>query len=180
MPHPDAWRAFPLMQLPLRDSSHEETCVVCRDIWWRSAMAYHEATHAAVALDLGLGVEFVAIDEAKEIEVTKLEASLYPLIKAGMKIPALATRLDERSLRTAPRAVLVSMVAPSCVVTGMPQVDEYAAIEATIGAERAKRLDLDPDEILDEAKLVVSKGVVQDRVLALATDLAKSGWVDLA
>ena len=55
----------------------------CSRTWMLSAYAFHEASHAAVALDLGLTVEFTAIDAQQEIEVTRLEASLYPLIRAG-------------------------------------------------------------------------------------------------
>ena len=130
-----------------------------------------------MALDLGLGVEFVAIDEEQEIEVTKIEASLYPLIRAGMKVPAMCTRLDERSLRREPRKVLISMAAPSCVQTGHKLVDEYAAVEACIAVERARVLGFDPEEILDQAKQSVER--VEGQILGLAGRLAKTGWVDL-
>jgi hypothetical protein len=167
------------MDLPLVDSSHEEKCGVCREVWHRSALAYHEATHAAVALDLGLKVEFVAIDEDREVTVTKLEAALYPIIRTGMKIPALCTRLDERSLRDSPEKVLVAMAAPSCVLTGHRQVDDYAGMESFIAVRLMKAKGIDPDEVLDLALRTVEQPVVQDRVLELANGLAETGWVDL-
>lgn len=174
------WRKFKLVELPVADweRPHFEKCVVCRELWHRSAMAYHEATHAAVALDLGLRVEFVAIDEDQEIEVTRLEAALYPVIRAGMKVPAMCTRLDPKSLRRAPKRVLVAMVAPSCVHTGHRQVDNYAALEALIAVQAMEIKGFDRDEILDWAKRSVEAS--QETILHLATQLAETGWVDLS
>lgn len=173
------WDAFPLMKLPLVDSSHEEKCMRCRALWHLSALAYHEATHAAVALDLGLKVEFVAIDENREVEVTKLEATLYPIIKAGMKIPAQVTRLDPKSLRDEPINVMVAMVAPSCVTTGHPQIDDYAAMESFIAVRLMRAQGIDADAVLDRALREVKKTAVQDHVLELAELLSQTGWVDL-
>ena len=110
---------------------------------------------------------------------TKTEASLYPLIRAGDIVPAVATRLNDDDLRHKPKMVLISMAAPSCVKTGHRIVDEYAAVEACIAVERARATGQDPDEILDRAKLVVQEVRVQDQILDLATQLAKTGWVDL-
>ena len=108
-----------------------------------------------------------------------MEASLYPLLRPGDKVPAVATRLSEDALRHQPKQVLIAMAAPSCVKTGHAIVDEYAAVEACIASERAKVTGHDPDEILDRAKAVVDGVQVQDRILELATQLAKTGWVDL-
>ena len=182
MPPLDDWEPFELREVPLseQDEQHSRTCFACERKWTLSAFAVHEATHAAVALDLGLRPLFVAIDAEQEIEVTKTEASLYPLIKAGMKIPAVCTRLDDRDITRSPKKVLTAMAAPSCVRTGHRVVDEYAAVESCIAVERARALDLDPDEILDWAQRTVSRPPVQDHILALAARLAQTGWVDLA
>jgi hypothetical protein len=161
------------------DSSHEEKCMRCRSLWHLSALAYHEATHAAAALDLGLKVEFVAIDDEREVEVTKLEATLYPIIKAGMKVPATLTRLGEKSLRDEPINVMVAMVAPSCVHTGHRQIDDYAAMESFIAVQLMQQRGIDSGGVLDRALRVVQKTVVQDHVLELAELLAATGWVDL-
>jgi hypothetical protein len=179
-PRPD-WKAFELLELPLHEveAAHFETCMVCKPQWHRSAFAYHEATHAAVAQHLDLPVEFVAIDEEQEIEVTAEEAALYPVIHPGMKIPALGTRLSPGTLRRHPVRVLTAMVAPSCVSTGYPHVDSYAAVEACIGVESAKARGFDPDMILDRAKRTVELLPVQKQILHLAGWLALAGWVDL-
>ena len=173
------WDTFDLVELPIAEweRSHFEKCMVCQTLWHRSAMAYHEATHAAVALDLGLKVQFVAIDEDQEIEVTPLEAALYPVIRAGMKIPAMCTRLDPKSLRSSPKEVLVAMVAPSCVHTGHRQVDNYAALEALLAVQMMEVKGFDKDEILDRAHRSVSSS--EEKVLSLARQLAETGWVDL-
>lgn len=175
----ETWHPFRMRDLPLDEEQekHDSVCPRCREIWHLSALAIHEATHAAVAQRLGLKVKFVAIDEEQEIEVTKLEAALYPLIQPGMKIPAMATRLSEDSLRRHPEGVLVAMVAPSCVHTGHPHIDEYAAVESCIAIRRAKTLGLDGDTIFDRAKVLVEE--CQDRILELADQLADTGWVDL-
>jgi len=176
------WDPFDLMELPVPEyeRSHLETCAACRGLWTRSAFAYHEASHAAVALDLGLKVEFVAIDENREIEVTELEATLYPVIKAGMKVPAICTRLDPEAIRRKPFDVMAAMVAPSCVQTGNTPVDDYAATEAFIAVRLMKARGMDPDGVLDRALRIVRKVAVQDRILDLAKQLTATGWVDLA
>jgi len=176
----NGWESFTLMEIPQREAwrRHNETCMVCQRVWHLSALAIHEATHAAVALDQGLKVEFVAIDENREIEVTALEAALYPLIKAGMKIPAMATRLDAKDLRREPVKVFVAMVAPSCVETGHPEIDDYAGIESFIAVRQMKARDIAPGPVLDEAKLAVEQPHIQDKILEIANRLAETGWVD--
>jgi len=175
------WDSFKLMEIPQPEyqRSHNETCIVCRENWRLSALAIHEATHAATALDLELKVEFVAIDWEREIEVTALESQLYPMIKAGMKIPALATRLDPTTLRRWPQKVFTAMVAPSCVTTGHTQIDDYAAMESFIAVRLMRARQIDADAVLDRALRVVKKTAVQDKVLELANALAETGWVDL-
>ena len=181
MPPSDTWRPFQLMELPLSsaDEKHSATCFACSRIWTASALAIHEATHAAVALDLGLGVEFVAIDDGQEVEVAAHEVTVYPLIRLGMKIPAICTRLDSQSLQREAKKVLVAMTAPSCVKTGHPQIDEYSAVVACMATERARRRGFEPDEILDWAKQEMEIRRVKDHVLTLAGELAALGWVDL-
>jgi hypothetical protein len=93
-----------------------------------------------------------------------------------MKIPAQVCRLDERALRDTPKEVLVAMAAPSCVKTGEPRVDAYAAIEASIARENALLRELDTDEIFDLAKAEVER--TEEDILRIAHQLAESGWVD--
>ena len=176
------WDPFDLMELPQPEyqRSHLEACAACRGLWTRSAFAYHEATHAAVALDLGLKVEFTSIDEDREVEVTSLEATLYPMIKAGMKIPAICTRLDPEAIRDRPLDVMAAMVAPSCVQTGNTSVDDYAGMESFIAVRLMKARGMDVDAVLDRALRIVRKVAVQDRILDLAKQLTATGWVDLA
>jgi energy-converting hydrogenase Eha subunit G len=140
----------------------------------------HEAAHAAVALELGLMVEFTSIDDVQEIEITREEAQLYPQIRAGMKVPALCTRLDPKSLRTEPKKVMVAMVAPSCLTTGHPDVDTYAEMESCIAVRVCKLRGLDPDEICDWAKREMDRPSTQEMLLRLAGQLTLHGYVDLS
>ena len=181
MPPLADWEPFQLSELPVSElqEKHNRTCTPCGRAWTASAYAVHEATHAAVAIGLGLRPEFVAIDAEQEIALTRMEASLYPMLRAGDLVPAVATRLGDDALRHEPKKVLVAMAAPSCVKTGHRIVDEYAAVEACIATERARTTGHDPDEILDWAKTEVELPAVQDMILELARQLAKTGWVDL-
>lgn len=174
----NGWDSFRLLELPLHEAqvSHVSTCGACRPHWRLSATAIHEATHAAVALRLGIAVEFVAIDDWQTVEASTLEAVLYPILQPGTPIPALITRLDPRSLQRQVREVLVAMAAPSCVVTGYPHIDAYSAIEAKIATEYAALRKLDGDEILERAKSEVE--AVEQEVLTIAAQLAAHGWVD--
>ena len=174
-----AWQPFELRELPLSpsDEKHSRTCPPCGRTWTASATAIHEATHAAVALKLGLGVEFVSIDDEHEVEVSRAEVALYPMVlKPGMMIPATITRLDPREIQRHREEVLVAMVAPSCVQTGHRLIDDYAAIEAMIAKQRASLWKLDTDRIFDRAKTTVES--VEQEILALAAQLAEHGWVD--
>ena len=181
MPPLADWEPFQLSELPVSESQekHNRTCTPCGRAWTASAYAVHEATHAAVAMGLGIEPEFVAIDAEQEIALTREEASLYPMLREGDMVPAVATRLGDTALRKYPNRVLIAMAAPSCVKTGHKIVDEYAAVEACIAVERAKVLDGDKLGILDRAKEEVERPWVQDKILDLARQLAKTGWVDL-
>jgi hypothetical protein len=172
------WRPFRLMHMPVGEvhRKHVSTCGACMPKWMASATAIHEATHAAVALKLGLKVEFVAIDEQREVEATSLEAALYPIVRAGMKIPATITRLDPRALQRNREEVLVAMAAPSCVETGFLPIDEYAAVEAFVVRQWTERWALDTAWVLDRAKRTVES--VEPQILAIAAQLAEHGWVD--
>ena len=176
-----AWRPFDLMELPVADwqDEHVRACQVCRKKRHSSAVAYHEATHLAVATGVGLTVEFCSIDDTKQVEATALEAGLYRFmgLKRGTLIPAQITRLAEDSLQRAPELVLVALVAPSCVVTGDPDIDLYAHLEAEIGVDVAKRMGFDPDEILDRAKREVER--TQFEIVRYAGRLALQGRIDL-
>jgi hypothetical protein len=121
-------------------------------------------------------VEFVAIDDEQEIEPSELERSLYPVIPEGIRIPAMLTRLDPRSLVERPRETLMAMAAPSCIETGHPAVDAYGAAEAGLVTLAATQRGLDPDGILDEARREVTE--CEQGILALAGQLAAHGWVD--
>src|SRR6187399_2820622 len=109
MPPLADWEPFTLSELPVSESQekHNRTCTPCGRAWTASAYAVHEATHAAVACDLGITPVFVAIDAQQEIELTPMEASLYPMLRAGDLVPAVATRLGDDTLRREPMKVLV-------------------------------------------------------------------------
>ena len=98
------------------------------------------------------------------------------MLPEGIRIPATLTRLDPRSLVERPRETLVAMAAPSCIATGHPAADAYAAAEASLVTLAATERGLNPDEILDSAKAEAT--AVEQQVLALAGQLAAHGWVD--
>lgn len=180
-PRPD-WQGFEVWDLPRPESEekHNSICFPCKTKWTKSAFAMHEAAHAATALELGLRVEFTSIDDVQEIEVTREEALLYPQVRAGMKVPALCTRLHPRSLRSMPMRVLTAMVAPSCMVTGHPDVDTYAEMESCIAVRVCKLRGFDPDEVCDWAKQEMDRPSTQEMLLRLAGQLTLHGWVDLS
>jgi hypothetical protein len=168
------------MTLPVESwqEGHVEACQVCREKRHASAVAIHEATHLAVALALGLTVEFCSIDDGREVAMSELESSLYGHIyPAGSMIPAQVTRLADDSLERHPTGTLVAMVAPSCVVTSDPDIDAYGALEAQMGVHMAKVMGIDPIEILDSAKAEVTD--LEGRILRYAERLAQKGRIDL-
>lgn len=176
------WDGFEAWELPRPDSEtrHNETCFKCMPRWTKSAFAMHEAAHAAVALELGLRVEFTSIDDQQEIEITAEEAQLYPQIRAGMKVPAICTRLHPKSLRLAPKRVMVAMLAPSNLTTGHPDVDTYADVESAIAVRVCKIRGFDPDEVCDWAKREMDRPSTQEMLLRITKQLTLSGWVDLS
>jgi hypothetical protein len=127
----------------------------------RYATALHEATHAIVALALGLPVLWVSIlpgyDEEEDIE--------YP---AAVKIRDEAKQYQ--------RHVLVAMAAPSFLPTGDEGIDTYAELEAGLAYERAEDEGLAPDSIRYDAERQARRG--RARINALAERLVAEGRVE--
>ncbi len=132
------------------------------------ALCLHEATHAAVALALGLTVEEVCVtgtmhtDEATE--------QLYGL-PVGTELPAAGTRIPDEFLETHPRQLLAAMAAPSYLPTGVESIDDYAAAEAASAFAAARERGVDPAEVaeLSEATVGAQEARIRD-LAALLTD----------
>ena len=173
------WEPFRLFAEPVPPwlEDHVSKCQPClyRRHW--TAVAMHEATHLAVATEIGLKVHYCSIDDTKEVELSELEVRLYPMLPVGTRVPAVLTKLDDGELDRAPKRTLVAMVAPSCIETGDDQIDTYAALEATIGVRMAKSLGLDSDQILDWAKREVER--YEADIIRYAERLAWEGRIEV-
>src|SRR5262245_50365571 len=99
------------------------------------ALCLHEATHAAVALALGLNVEEVGVTD--EMVLDEATERLYGLA-AGAEHAAAGTRIPDEYLETHPCELLAAMAAPSFLPTGLAWIDRYAEREAE-GAYQAAR-----------------------------------------
>jgi hypothetical protein len=142
-----------------------------RDLWGDQAFAalcLHEATHAAVALALGVTVEEASV--AGTLRVDAATASLYG-ITAG-DVPAGGTRIPDECLETNPREVLAAMAAPSCIATGVEAIDQYGALEAQWAIARAEERGLDPIGVLHLARTTAyaQRKAIAEIALALERD----------
>jgi hypothetical protein len=116
-----------------------------------SPTAIHEATHAVVALELGLSVRKVQLHGW--IRVPKYCAQLYPGIITGMPIKSSICLLEEDCLDTNPGEVLIAMAAPSFLRTDDTKLNTYSTLEAMLAERYArKKTDLSPVWVLDRAQ----------------------------
>jgi hypothetical protein len=143
------------------------------------ATCIHEATHASVALHLGLVVREVRVKGWTK--VPRYCAQLYPGIIRGMPIRTPVTLLEEDCLDTHPFEVLIAMAAPSFVVTDDRKINRYAGLEAMLAYRyadkhgipsirvqaRAQRISaaVEPD-IYDMALRLEREGVLTAEMLA--------------
>jgi hypothetical protein len=127
----------------------------------REAIAQHEATHAVVAMKLGLPVEWVSIEHGLE---------------EGIRFQAAVKLTDEElDLERDRRDILVAMAAPSFLDTYDRDVDAYAELEARLAYQLAARNGIDPTDIYDDAATLVSDHFPE--VYDLADRLAAEGRV---
>ena len=134
------------------------------------ALCLHEATHAAVALALGLTVEEVRVTGTLSLdEVTE---QLYGL-PGGSELPAAGTRIPDEFLETHPRELLAAMAAPSYMPTGVASIDRYAAAEAASASAAARERGVDPAEVAELSAATVA--AQEARIRDLAAVLEREG-----
>ena len=135
------------------------------------ALCLHEATHAAVALALGLEVEEVRV--VGTMHADELTASLYG-IPVGTEIPAAGTRIPDEYLETHPRELLASMMAPSCRPTGDEAVDDYGAAEKEWAIARAGERGVDTEAVEGLARATVK--AQEARIVEIAAIVERDGF----
>jgi len=135
------------------------------------ALCLHEATHAAVALALGLEVEEVRV--VGTMDADELTANLYG-IPVGTEIPAAGTRIPDEYLETHPLELLASMMAPSCRPTGDVAIDKYGADEKEWAFERAGERGVDTEAIERLARATVE--AEEARIVEIAAILERDGF----
>jgi hypothetical protein len=129
----------------------------------RYAVATHEATHAVIAMKLGLPVEWVSIEHGLEEGIR---------FQAAVKLP------DEKlEMERDRHALLVAMVAPSFLLTYDDDVDAYARLEAFLAYEIARRHGIEPENVYDDAATVVTDEQIS--IYDLADRLEAEGRVVL-
>jgi hypothetical protein len=130
----------------------------------RQHIAKHEATHAVVALKLGLPVSWASIDYGED------EGIHYV---AAVKMPD-----EEIDMERDRFAICVAMAAPSFLDTYDEEVDRYAKLEASLAYTIAGKNGIDPGWVYDEAAQLVSDNHVE--ILDLADRLEAEGRVVFA
>ncbi len=135
-----------------------------------AALCLHEATHAAVALALGVHVEEVSV--AGTLRVDAATESLYGVL-SDTDIPAGGTRIPDQFLETHTREVLAAMAAPACISTGVDAIDHYGALEAEWALDQAAVRGVDPDAVLELAQTTTE--AQSDAIYELARSLERDG-----
>jgi hypothetical protein len=130
----------------------------------REAIAVHEATHAVVALKLGLPVEWASIDYGMD------EGTHYV---AAVKMPD--EKLDMERDRF---ALCVAMASPSFLDTYDEEVDRYAKLEADLAYTLAGKNGIDPTTVYDEAAWLTGENFPE--IYELADRLEAEGKVVFA
>ena len=102
------------------------------------AIALHEASHAVVAMAVGLPVEWVSIVADRD------EGTFFT---AAVKIPD--EKIDrERDLFE----ICVAMAAPSFIPTGDEDIDRYASMEADLAYTIAGKSGIPPADVFTDAQ----------------------------
>lgn len=125
------------------------------------AIALHEASHAVVAMAMGLPVEWVSIQAGHDEGI---------FFTAAVKIP------DEKIDRERDRfAICVAMAAPSFFPTDDEEIDRYAKLEASLAYTLAGKNGIAPAEVFGEAERWML--FREHEVLELAERLTEEGKV---
>ena len=134
------------------------------------ALCLHEATHAVVALALGLPVEEVCVTGAMRLD--EVTVQLYSL-PVATELPVAGTRIPDEFLETHPRELLAAMAAPSYLPTGVASIDRYAAAEADSAYAAARERGVDPAEVAQLSAATV--GEHEARIRDFAALLGRRG-----
>ena len=134
--------------------------------WHRRRVAEHEATHAVVAVKMGLPVEWVTIDQGYDEGINFVAAVKIPDEKLDMERDRLA--------------ICVAMAAPSFIDTHRSDEElfRYARMEASLAYEVAGRAGIQPGDVYDQAESLVSDHWVE--IADLTDRLMAEGTVTLA
>jgi hypothetical protein len=129
----------------------------------RELIALHESCHAIAAIEMGLPVAWVDINQPK-VATGRFVAAVF--------IPK-RTEFPEDA-----EAVAVSLAAPSGWRTGNEELDYYAGLELSAALEIAGANGIDPLSILDQVKWIIDSK--EDDIYEMRNRLVNgSGRVEL-
>ena len=135
------------------------------------ATCIHEATHASVALHLGLTVREVRVKGWTK--VPRYCAQLYPGVVRGMPIRTPITLLEEDCLDVSPFEVLVAMAAPSYLPTDDRRINKYAALEAMLAYRWADKHGIASIRVQARAQRMTA--AVEPEIYEMASRLEQEG-----
>lgn len=138
------------------------------------ATCIHEATHASVALHLGLAVREVRVKGWTK--VPRYCAQLYPGVVRGMPVRTAITLLEEDCLDTHPFEVLIAMAAPSFLATDDRSINTYAGLEAMLAYRWADKHGIPSIRVQARAQRMTA--AVEPEIYALASRLEQEGVLD--
>lgn len=137
-------------------------------------VAIHEATHAVVALHLGLAVREVRV--RGWTRVPRYCAQLYPGLVRGLPLKTPITLLEEDCLDTHPFEVLVAMAAPSHLPTDDTRLNKYATLEAYLAYRYGDKHGQPSIRIQARAQRLTA--AVEPEIRDLAARLDQEGVID--
>lgn len=133
----------------------------------------HEATHASVALHLGLSVREVRVKGWTK--VPRYCAQLYPGVIRGMPVRTPICLLEEDCLDTDPFDVLIAMAAPSFLPTDDRKINTYAGLEAMLAYRYGDKHGIPSIRIQARAQRMTA--AVEPDIYDLASRLEQEGVI---
>jgi hypothetical protein len=138
------------------------------------ATCIHEATHASVALHLGLTVRRLQVKGWTK--VPRYCAQLYPGLVRGIPVRSPICLLEEDCLDTDPLAVLVAMAAPSYLPTDDKKINTYAGLEAMLAYRWGGKHGISHHAIQAPASRLTAE--LEEDIYALASRLEQEEVID--